>query len=508
MFFRNVVLSLFFNLVKKFFMSKNIEVWSPISISNVWLDADTSLFDDLAPSWYKKRKEFEEGQESYDEFLTKLKRQHAIETGVVEKLYDLTEGITQTLIKNGFVESYIGHNDTNIPPKKLMQFLHDHFEAMDFIFDLVKSNRNLSKSFIKELHQLITQNQDFTEAIDTFGKRISVKLLKGEFKKHDNNPKREDGTTFLYCPPIQVEQEIDNLIAIYNDLSTKKINPIIIASWLHHAFTQIHPFQDGNGRIARLLASLILIKNGLLPFTVKRGDKVKYIKALENADKGNPQDLVSFFALEQKKSIEAALNFKTEKKINSLHELASIFNEKVSDSVNRIKEERKSLLNQSRNKVFENIYDILGEIKNQLHEFIPKDKAIVGIQSCNPESKRYYYHTHQIAEYANNHDYFFNRNLPRGWFGIYFTLPNGRKFNLILSIHHYGYDDDVIAVGTFIEYSEPVKENFEEKTSIPINLEPFTISLETINSKTSTNLKDYINDVVKVGLTIIINEIN
>lgn len=489
-------------------MEKNIEVWSPISINDKWLNSDTSIFDDLAPSWYKKRKEFEEGQESYDEFLTKLKRQHAIETGVVEKLYDLTEGITQTLIKNGFVESYIGHNDTNIPPKKLMQYLHDHFEAMDFIFDLVKSNRNLSKSFIKELHQLITQNQDYTEAIDSLGQRINVKLLKGEFKKFDNNPKRDDGTIFLYCPPIQVENEIDNLINAYNKLSEQNINPIIVASWVHHAFTQIHPFQDGNGRIARLLASLILIKNGLLPFTVKRGDKVKYIKALESADRGNPQELVSFFALEQKKSIEVALNFKTEKKINSLNELANLFNEKVSDSVNRIREERKELLSDSRNKVFDNVYDILGEIKTQLHELIPIDKAIVGIQSCKPENQKYYYHTHQIAEYANNHDYFFNRNLPRGWFGIYFTLPNQRKFNLILSVHHYGYDDDVMAIGTFMEYSEPVKQNLEEKTSIPINLEPFTISLESINSRTSSNLKDYINDVVKIGLTIIINEIN
>ena len=55
------------------------------------------------------------------------------------QLYDLSEGITQTLIKEGFVESYISHNDTNISPKKLMQYLHDHFEAMDFIFDIVNN---------------------------------------------------------------------------------------------------------------------------------------------------------------------------------------------------------------------------------------------------------------------------------------------------------------------------------------------------------------------------------
>ncbi len=489
-------------------MEKNINIWEPIKFTENWLTTNTSFFDDLAPSWYKKRKEFEEKQESYNEFLTKLKRQHAIETGVVEKLYDLTEGITQTLIKNGFVESYIGHNETNISPKKLMQYLHDHFEAMDFIFDLVKSNRNLSKSFIKELHQLITQNQDFTEAINTLGQRVNVQLLKGEFKKYDNNPKREDGTLFMYCPPIQVEQEIDNLINIYNKLSESQTNPIILAAWIHHAFTQIHPFQDGNGRIARLLASLILIKNGLLPFTVKRGDKVRYISALEQADKGSPQELVSFFASEQKKSIELALNFKTDKKVNSLHDLAQIFNNKVSESIEREKEHRKENLDERRNKIFEEVYNILNEIKSELHLLIPVEKAKINIQSCKPDDKNYYYHTHQIAEYAAKYAYFFNRNLPRGWFGIHFTLPNKRKFSLILSVHHYSYDDDVVAIGTFMEYFETIENNIEEKTFIPINLEPFTISLETINGKTNSNLKDYVQDVVKIGLSIIINEIN
>lgn len=489
-------------------MNNEIAVWTPISFTVEWSKTNTSIFDDLAPSWYKKRKEFEESQESYDEFLTKLKRQHAIETGVVEKLYDLSEGITQTLIKNGFVESYIGHNDTDIPPKKLMQYLNDHFEAMDFIFDLVKSNRQLSKSFIKELHQLITKHQDYTDAIDTLGQRVQVPLLKGEFKKHENNPKRSDGTIFLYCPPIQVEHEIDNLIEIYNSLADKEINAIILATWVHHAFTKIHPFQDGNGRIARLLASLILIKNGLLPFTVKRNDKAKYINALELADKNIPQDLVSFFAQEQKKSIELALNFKSEKRVNSFTELANIFNNKIEESISRVKEERKKLLEKGRNKVFDDIYDILGGIKTQLHQLIPIEKASIGLQSCRPNDEKFYYHTHQITEYATAYDYFFNRHLPRGWFGIYFTLPDKRNFNLIVSVHHYGYDDDVIAIGAFLEYSEPIKYNEVQKTSTPINVEPFTISLESLSNNTSLNLRDYINDIVKIGLTIVINEIN
>jgi Fic family protein len=205
--------------------NKEVPIWSPIEFNNSWIKTDTSKFDDLAPSWYKKRKEFESGESGYEEFLNRLKRQHAIETGIVEKLYDLSEGITQTLIKDGFVESYISHNDTNIPPKKLMQYLHDHFEAMDFVFDLVKSKRPLTISFIKELHQLVTQHQEYTEAINSLGEIVNVKLLKGKFKEYENNPRREDGQLFIYCPPIHVDSEMDKLVQIYQEQEKVEYKP-------------------------------------------------------------------------------------------------------------------------------------------------------------------------------------------------------------------------------------------------------------------------------------------
>ena len=155
-----------------------VQVWKPINFSDNWLKANTSKLDDLAPSWFRKRELLKEGSNDYEEFLNKLKRQHAIETGIVEKLYDLKEGITQTFIKEGFVESYLQHGDTNIPPKQLMAFLKDHFEAIDFVFDVVKQNRRISKGFILELHQLITQHQDHTDAIDSLGNSVKVDLLK------------------------------------------------------------------------------------------------------------------------------------------------------------------------------------------------------------------------------------------------------------------------------------------------------------------------------------------
>jgi len=267
---------------------KNIQIWKPIEFDeNLWQETDCSVFHELEPSWIEKREEFKKNNtKEYEEFLNRLKRQHAIETGVIEKLYDISEGITQTFIKEGFVESLISHNDTNISSKQLLNYLKSHFDAMDFVFDIVKNNRPLTKSFILELHQLITQHQDYIEAIDSNGKIVKTKLLKGEFKKLPNNPKREDGTIFEYCPPLNVNDEIEKIINIYNDLESKKnIHPIKISAWFHHAFTQIHPFQDGNGRIARLLASLILIKNQLFPLNISREEKIEYIKALEKSNK-------------------------------------------------------------------------------------------------------------------------------------------------------------------------------------------------------------------------------
>ena len=490
---------------------KLISVWKPISFNDNWLNTDTSKLDDILPSWYRRRDEMLTGNKDYEDFLNRLKRQHAIETGVVEKLYDLNEGITQTFIKEGFVESYLQHGDTNISPKKLMAHLKDHFEAIDFIFDLVKNERPLTKSFIKQLHQLLTQNQDTTDAINSLGQIVQVPLLKGEFKELPNNPKREDGTTFVYCPPIQVETEMENLLSIYSDLLEKKVNSVIISAWFHHAFSQIHPFQDGNGRVARLLASLILIKDGLFPLTIRRDDKVKYINALEAADNNNPEELVKLFSELQKKNIEGILNWKTTT-FTSLKDAAKILSQKVDSWQSQQQKIRQDELSRNRKIVFDICYDISGKIKNELFELIPKDKARIFLQSSFPDTDNHYWYTRQIIDYATLHDYFFNKNLPRGWFKFGFKITDNLQYDLIITLHHYSYDDAILAIGGFLEFKETrieeTGETTEESSLIPIHIDPYTISLEADTDRLKKNIETYIRDLVTIGVSHIANEIS
>jgi hypothetical protein len=84
------------------------------------------------------------------------------------------------------------------------------------------------------------------------------------------------------------------------------------AAWLHHRFTQIHPYQDGNGRVARALASLLFIKAGWFPAVVTREDRGAYIDALEVADENDLRSLISFFIQLQKRALFEAMRTLTE----------------------------------------------------------------------------------------------------------------------------------------------------------------------------------------------------
>ncbi len=88
-----------------------------------------------------------------------------------------------------------------------------------------------------------------------------------------------------YCPPELTRDEMESLVCMYRE-TEPTYSPEVKSAWLHHRFTQIHPFQDGNGRVARALASLVFLREGLFPLVVRESDRKEYIGALEEADAG------------------------------------------------------------------------------------------------------------------------------------------------------------------------------------------------------------------------------
>jgi len=236
-----------------------------------------------------------------------IAREWAIETGIVENVYSLDRRITQTLIRRGIDAAYIPHDATNLDPELVARIIQSHADTLEGLFAFIRGERALSTGYIKELHAALLRHQETISVVDQFGNAFKTKLEKGTYKTTPNNPTRPDGTFHEYCPPEHVASEMDRLIQLHREHDERGITPHIEAAWLHHAFTQIHPFQDGNGRVARALATLVFIKRMFFPLVVTRDDHERYIDALEVADQGDLSDLVRLFARIQKRALTRAI---------------------------------------------------------------------------------------------------------------------------------------------------------------------------------------------------------
>lgn len=483
---------------------QNKSIWNPVKFDPKWNEVKTEKFDNIFPSWGRRRAELCKHPDQYKRFIDQLKRKQAIDTGIIEKMYDLKKGITETFIKEGFVDSYLQHGDTDIPSNLLMDYLQDNFDAINFIFDFVNENRQLSVSYIKELHSLITQHQDSIDGIDPLGNHIKVSLLKGQFKKFPNNPMR-DGIIYNYCPPEHVDAEMDNLVAIFND-EIKTSHVLVKAAFLHHAFAQIHPFQDGNGRIARLLASFVLIKEGFFPLSIDRDERTKYINALENADNDLYQPIVDVFANNQISSIERALNWKTIEDTTGYDNVVDLLSEKLSNyRVYAVKQRNKRILDNML-KIFDMVKFQMEHLKVDLSK---KLNATIDIDFCGPNEPNSYYYAKQIIDYANKFDYFFNSSLNKCWGRMTIKIDETKKYWLVVSVHHYGYDNSTFAVGAFISkfISEEARSQQINRIDEPLGIPPLTMSSEKEVLELTYSINQQIELSVMAALAYIANEL-
>jgi Fic family protein len=482
-------------------------LWKPIGFDPAWEECATTPFDEIADAWEARRKVLEKSKGEFIEFMTRLKREHAIETGVIERLFDLSRGVTDTFIREGFIDVYVSHEDTDIPVPKLLAHLTDHMDAIDFVFDTVKNERPFTIGFIHELHQLVTRAQDSAEGRDPQGYKTKIKLLKGQFKEFENNPSRPDGTVVQYCPPLQVQTEMEKLMQIYDRQTKLGTHPVVLAAWFHHAFTTIHPYQDGNGRLARLLSSLILIKHGLFPFTVHREDaKEKYITALEQADNGEPEALVLLVCENQRNSIEKALNLQ-EVVSDSFEDVALILGQKI-EKVHAEDLARQRMVKKNRDLLFQIAFEYVEASANELKS---KFNGTTGFTvSCGPpEGEQSFYYQQQVIKFARHHDYYFNRQLPKGWIKFDLHFGAGRHYQLFFTVHHYGYDDSLLTIGSFLEHVGDYKDHDGRmEASIPMGLPPKRFPSTSDIASKKQDVQVFIRHVLTVALGLIASEIS
>lgn len=281
--------------------------WSPITdLPDNWQAMADPTLPVLAGEWHAGRATVGDSPE-IRRFNDELLREVAIETGLIENLYSIDRGTTETLIRIGLIEEELAQGIIDRPASEIMPILEDQKSATESLFDFVKGKRDLTTSYIKELHAHLTRHQPTTVGATATGKRVEIPLVRGDWKTQPNNPKRPDGTIHEYCPPEQVAAEMDRLVAMHAKHEAAGVSADVSAAWLHHRFTQVHPFQDGNGRVARSLASLVFLRAGWFLLSVTRDGRSDYIHALEKADAGDLSLLTEIFSRQQAASFHRAL---------------------------------------------------------------------------------------------------------------------------------------------------------------------------------------------------------
>ena len=167
---------------------------------------------------------------------------------------------------------------------------HDH--AFKAIERAVRYEEQLTEVFIRNLHRMLLMEPYESAAMTPEGRRTKRLISLGNYKSVPNNVRTSTGETYCFTPPEQVKPAMSDLIDWYRDREASGKHPVIIAAAFHYRFVRIHPFDDGNGRMARLLMNLILTKHGYTVSIVQTDERERYLHALELADEN--EDLSQF----------------------------------------------------------------------------------------------------------------------------------------------------------------------------------------------------------------------
>ncbi len=487
--------------------------WSPIAdLPLDWKKLARSDLNSLASIWKERSKQLKDSG-SFKDFNARLAREWAIETGIIEKVYSIDRGITRLLIEKGIQESLIPYGTTDKPAADIVKILNDHQQALEGIFDFVSHKRELSTSYIKQLHQCLTRHQETCDAIDSLGRLVQVRLLNGEWKKSPNNPTRPQngGHVHEYCPPEHVAAEMDRLITLHKQHESIDVPPEVEAAWLHHRFTQIHPFQDGNGRVARSLASLVLLQEGWFPLVIS-GDseqKSRYITACEKADDGDLYSLVELIAQAQRKAFIRSLSLSQDVLATGvIHEddpeklLISAAKERlVARKREQIEDLQKKLFNISAalEKQAQDRFSALAtELKKEFH---PIDEDFTArVERSKPDNA--FWFEGQVIEVARQLGYYADTRTYKSWIVLRIRLE--RQAEIVISFHSLGFEFvGVMAASAFIAYRDKQKkEKTDGGVSTPnaLSEDCFQFSYSEKEASVAERFKQWLNEVVLLGL--------
>lgn len=147
------------------------------------------------------------------------------------------------------------------------------------------TDRPLTEYFIRELHRTLLREDYTVQKELPDGSITTYTVHAGQYKTRPNSVKTVTGEIFEYASPEETPALMSDLVGWYNStVESGELSALELASLFHYRYIRIHPFEDGNGRIARLLVNFILLRASYPMIIVRSDDKDKYLSALNRSD--------------------------------------------------------------------------------------------------------------------------------------------------------------------------------------------------------------------------------
>jgi Fic family protein len=187
----------------------------------------------------------------------------------------------------------------------------EEMKAHDVAIALVREwaadeSREISESDIRSLNRILLVRPFWNEAMTPDGQPTRRLISIGEYKKHPNSVRLSNGEMFEYTSPEETPIKMDDLMAWYRQ-AVQEHHPAIVAAKLHYDFVRIHPFDDGNGRVSRLLTNYHLLRHDFPPVIIKSNDKKNYLAALNRADVGDFEAFARYIAEQMLWSLDLSI---------------------------------------------------------------------------------------------------------------------------------------------------------------------------------------------------------
>lgn len=216
-------------------------------------------------------------------------RAAAYDSGAIEGLYEADRGFTlsvafQTIAWQAGMQARGSH---------VRELFEAQLQGYEMSLDVATSGRLITEVFMRSLHEVVSAPQETVTVLTTQGWQEQA-LLKGEYKKLPNHVWLSDNAFHTYAPVADVAPEMHRLTEQLGSDEFQRSHPVLQASYVHHALTAIHPFQDGNGRVARALASVYLYRGASIPLVVFKDEQGEYFQSLALADAGDTGIFVDF----------------------------------------------------------------------------------------------------------------------------------------------------------------------------------------------------------------------